>query len=273
MSQVELNQLERDVETARKRFGRHLERLRSPETLSQFKEDVTADVQGLRNEITLNAKAAASNTIANFIDDIKERAAANPTAALAIGAGVAWRLATHPPIASILVGYGVFSLMRTPQHMPQSDIVTRAEDMVTRAEELATAMKHKVEQWSTDAPDTGEFVDSLKDSLAQLSTMAEQTAMQFADAAKTAAVRGSETVSHALQNSSETLGHALQSGSDALGHALRTGTDTVTHAVRSGSDTIGRALPGGEERDKYLLGVAALALAGAVGIAYQRRAM
>jgi len=255
MSQLELDQLERDVEIARKRFGRDLERLRSPETLSQFKEDVATDAQGLRNEITLNTKAAANTTISHFLEDIKERAAANPTAALAIGAGLAWRLATHPPIASILIGYGVISLMRTPQHLPQSDIVTRAE-------ELATTMKHKVEQWSAQAPDAGEFVDQMKDSLAELSTMAEQTAAQFADAAKAAARSGSDTVAH-----------ALQSGSDTVGQALRTSSDTLTHALRRGSNTIGHALPNGEERDKYLLGAATLALAGAVGIAYQRRAM
>ena len=277
MSQIELDQLERNVEMARQRFGRDLERLRSPATLSHFKEDVAADAQGLRDQITRNTKSAAADAVTHFLEDLKERAAANPTAAFAIGAGVAWRLATHPPIASILVGFGVISLMRTPQHHPQSEIVTRAE-------ELATTMKQKVEQWSAQVPDTGEFVEQMKDSLVQLSTMAERTAAQFADAAKTAAVHGSDAVSHALHGSSDTLGqalrtgsgtvtHALESGSDTVGQAWRTGSDTVSHALQSGSNTIGNVLQDGEERDKYLLGAAALALAGAIGIAYQRRAI
>src|SRR4026208_651381 len=45
--------------------------------------------------------------------DLKARAAANPSAALAIGAGLAWRLVKHPPIATALIGAGAPSLWRT----------------------------------------------------------------------------------------------------------------------------------------------------------------
>jgi hypothetical protein len=73
--------------------------LRSPQPYRHFTD-------GLKSE--------AQSSFQRFLDDLKSRAAANPTAALAIGAGVAWRLVTHPPIATALVGAGLFSLWRTP---------------------------------------------------------------------------------------------------------------------------------------------------------------
>jgi hypothetical protein len=39
-------------------------------------------------------------------DDVKARAAANPAAVIAIGAGLAWRLLQRSPIASALIGVG-----------------------------------------------------------------------------------------------------------------------------------------------------------------------
>ena len=49
-----------------------------------------------------------------MVDDLKAKAAANPAATLAIGAGIAWRAFRHPPIATALIGAGLFSLLRTP---------------------------------------------------------------------------------------------------------------------------------------------------------------
>jgi hypothetical protein len=46
-------------------------------------------------------------------DDVKARAAANPAALIAIGAGLAWRLMQRPPIASALIGVGLYSLWKT----------------------------------------------------------------------------------------------------------------------------------------------------------------
>src|SRR4029450_14055418 len=72
--------------------------LRSPQTYREFGA-----------ELKSNAKSAVQRAI----DDLKERAAANPSAALAIGAGLGWRLIKHPPIATALIGAGVLSLWRT----------------------------------------------------------------------------------------------------------------------------------------------------------------
>ena len=96
---TDLPTLERKVERARAKLAQDLATLRSPEPFRHF---------------TAGLKSEAQSSFQRFLDDIKSRAAANPTAALAIGAGVAWRLVTHPPIATALVGAGLFSLWRTP---------------------------------------------------------------------------------------------------------------------------------------------------------------
>ncbi len=96
---TDLSTLERKVERARAKLAQDLATLRSPQPYRHF---------------TAGLKSEAQSSFQRFLDDLKSRAAANPTAALAIGAGVAWRLVTHPPIATALVGAGLFSLWRTP---------------------------------------------------------------------------------------------------------------------------------------------------------------
>ena len=90
--------LEREVEIARSRLKSDLSVLSSPRTYAAFKEDL---------------KSEANSTVYNLVDGLKARAAANPAAALAIGAGIAWRVIERPPIAAALIGAGLFSLFRT----------------------------------------------------------------------------------------------------------------------------------------------------------------
>jgi hypothetical protein len=231
MAQKELNQLERDVEDARERLSGNLQRLRSPATISGFKDALWEEVDESRDqlvaktketvdelvvkakesvdELVVKTKEGAGELVATtqeavrdrawrFLADIKERAAANPAAALAIGAGLAWRLARKPPIASMLVGAGVVGLMRTN---PQKSYP--GAEMASQVGDLAVAAREKVEQWSSDA---------------------EEAVWQVA---RVATNRGSETVYGIVQDV--------------------------------------------KERDKYLLGAAAVALVAAVGIATQRR--
>src|SRR4029453_10516715 len=90
---------ESEVEEARAKLAKDLAVLRSPQTYREFGADL---------------KSEAQSVVQNILDEVKARAAANPTAALAIGAGIGWRLLRHPPIATTLIGAGLFSLWRTP---------------------------------------------------------------------------------------------------------------------------------------------------------------
>src|ERR1700704_1336182 len=102
MTKAALDVLERDVEDARGRLRLDLARLRAPRALNPMKGDVAGRVTG-----------AAQDTAHRVLDEIKARAAANPVAALAIGAGLAWRFIHRPPIATLLVGAGPVDLFKT----------------------------------------------------------------------------------------------------------------------------------------------------------------
>src|SRR6266511_2194367 len=198
MSQSDLNALERDVEQARARFANDLARLRSPVNLARFKDDLWAEARETKDEWVEKTKEAAKDGAQRVLTQLTERAAANPAAALAIGAGLAWRLFHRPPIATLLVGMGLVGLLRTSpsQHSSQPYMGLHDEDPKPRRNDAGNA--------------------------------ARDTMTQIADKAASVADRAS--------------------------HRLR--------------DTI----PDQDDRDTYLLGAAALAVAAAVGIALQRRA-
>ena len=73
----EVKKLEQEANDARARLKSDLLVLSSSHTYEAFKED-------LRTE--------ANDTLSKLIDAAKARVAANPAAALAIGAGIAWRI-------------------------------------------------------------------------------------------------------------------------------------------------------------------------------------
>lgn len=251
MTQAELNQLEREVEEVRHRFARDLERLRSPATLSGFKDDLLTEARESRDELVAKTKETASETASRLWDDIKEKAAANPVAVLAIGAGLAWRMVQRPPIASILVGTGVASLLRTDVQHP-----SRGAKIVERVGELADTAKQRAEQWRSENQGmisrAGEVADAAK-----------QRAEQWRSESQEMISRAGELASSA--------GETIQDWSAQAGESASRFADTAKSAVGHGSETVSYILRHEEERDKYLLGAAAIAVAAALGIACQRR--
>jgi hypothetical protein len=239
MSEADLNSLERDVIQARARFAGDLARLRSPETLAQFKEDLWAKATEVKDDAVAKAKESATDTVDGLIADLKGKANANPGAVLAIGAGLAWRLSRHPPIASVLVGLGLWSLWRTTP-------APEGEGFGPRTMEIATAAKDKVQDWSAEAGET----------VAQLAGQAAATADHVSTSVR-------ETV-HDIQD-------AALAAADRVAGATR---DTASYIRREGekaSALVRDHAPDEEARDGFLLGAAAMAITAAVGIAYQRR--
>src|SRR5262249_31626262 len=90
--------LELEAEEARAKLAHDLEARGSPQTYREFRSEL---------------KSEARSMFQRVLDDLKARAAANPSAALAIGAGIGWRLVKHPPIATALLGAGILGLWRT----------------------------------------------------------------------------------------------------------------------------------------------------------------
>ncbi|MEA2857830.1 MAG: hypothetical protein QOH98_2151, partial [Methylobacteriaceae bacterium] len=105
----DVDALERDVEAARARLVNRVAQLKAP-PLSGVKDELVADATEYKDEVIDSAKQKLTDTIDGFVSDIKRRAADNPVAVAAIGAGIAWKLWQKPPITTLLVGAGVAAL-------------------------------------------------------------------------------------------------------------------------------------------------------------------
>lgn len=159
MSPADLDELEQDVEAARLRVADDVARLRAPATIDAFKGDVLAQVHEVKSEWVQKATNAASCTAQHLWIDLKNRASANPAAAFAIGAGLAWRLARRPPISALLVTIGAASLVRTNPSSGPPPIVTRAADFGERLNEFAGTAKEKLRQYVEEAQEaSGETI-------------------------------------------------------------------------------------------------------------------
>jgi hypothetical protein len=238
MSQADLNALEREVEQTRARFANDLARLRSPRNLAAFKEDLWAQARETKDEVIVKTKEAASDAAQRVLAELKARAAANPAAALALGAGLAWRLVHRPPIATLLVGVGLIGLLRTSPSQTKHDC--GGAGLASQDSALADAAKQKVRDWGAQASDAARIA-----------------ATQIAGEAASVADRTS---------------HALHDARDAARESLTWVADNAEFVSDRASSRLRAAIPSRDDRDTYLLGAAALAVTAAVGIAFQRRA-
>ena len=129
----DLDQLERDLQETREKLARDLDRLRSTETISGFKADLLAQVSETKDDLVGKAKASVTAGVQDVWDEVKARAAANPAAALALSAGLAWRLMQRPPIASALVLFHVTPTgKRSPSCISATAIPRRAKRRCSR---------------------------------------------------------------------------------------------------------------------------------------------
>src|ERR1700693_4508499 len=133
----------------------------------------------------------------------------------------------------MLGGGGVIGLMRTnPQESsPGAELASQVGDLAIQVGDLAIEAKEKVGEWSADA---GEMVER---------------AGEVAGSVK-------ETVEQWSSDAGETIGQVA-------------GTTKIL--TDRGTETLYGIVQDAEERDKYLLGAAAVAIVAAVGVAYQKR--
>jgi hypothetical protein len=261
MSELSLRECETEVEQARARLAQDLERLRSPSALSAFANDLKREALHAKDTAVDKLKTTAQSTAARLGEELKAKAAANPTAALMIGAGVAWRLYRSPPIASALVAAGLFSLWRTSAQ--PSPAGTSTDDFFREA---GTRL--------------GE----------QVGAVAEAAARKFADAGEVVANKASELGAATV----ERVEQWRESAGEALGQALSTAQDTAVQAVQVATERLhdvnDRATALGAKareatqgfaaraeanrpaiKDIVLRGIANLALVAAIGVMAQKR--
>ena len=221
-----LARLESEVEEARAKLARDLALLRTPQTYREFGEDL---------------KSEAQFAVQRVVEDLKSRAAANPTAVLAIGAGIGWRLFKHPPIAAALIGAGVLGLWRTKAvHVNEGDFLTTAQGRLREQ--------------------VGEAMDTVKDYAVETAESARDTAASYARSAR-------DSIQELAASAAETAGEAVGDAREAAAEI----PDRAINAAERTTSQVRRAIADENFRDQILLGAAGLAVTAALGIAYRRQ--
>lgn len=273
MSDPSIQQLEREVEAARAKLADDLAAVRSPAAYAEFKSGLKHEAVDFKDALVDKAKASVQSTFEGLIEDVKARAAANPAAALAIGAGIAWRLVNRPPIATALVGAGLYSLFRTSraQYSPTetADYLAHAKTRLgeqavefagtikERAVEMGEAAAGKAGEFASDAIDRASAMgESAKSKVSELVGSVKESAQQWTAGAQSSGRQISAEVTDAMVNASATVDEMRRTAGD---FAQRTVART------------GAVAEDPEARDKLLLGAAGFAVIAALGIACQRR--
>ena len=182
-----LDELERDVERARARLTGNLARLRDPGTISHAKADLVAQAHDYRHRLVESVGGAANERAQNLGDFLRRRAQDNPAAFAAIGAGLLWRLWKRPPVATLLVGAGLASLL-----------AGRGEEGRAPAEGLLGAVQ-----------EVNRTTHALGGRAAELAERARQVAADLADQA-------AETLAHAGERKGMALVDMEGEGRDAI---------------------------------------------------------
>jgi hypothetical protein len=176
MADSKLSQLEGDVEAARAKLAEDLSTLRSPSVWVEFTDGVKQETLKAKDALIESVRSTTQSKVQDIVEDLKAKAAANPSAVLAIGAGLAWRFLRRPPIATALVGAGIFGLMRTPRPElgPDADRFAFAQQ---RLKEQASDLGKKASDLAVDAAETA------KERAAELTAAAADKVDDFGRAA------------------------------------------------------------------------------------------
>jgi ElaB/YqjD/DUF883 family membrane-anchored ribosome-binding protein len=151
-----LDQLERDVEQARARFANDLARLRDPQTLTQAKAEVVDKARAYKDEAIGEMRDGVASRAQSVMGDIQQRLVDNPTAAVLIGAGLAWHFFQKPPITTLLVGAGLFALFRPDvvedlKHQVADAVQDRISDASEATQEQARNIADRVSNLADQA--------------------------------------------------------------------------------------------------------------------------
>jgi gas vesicle protein len=243
LSDANIRRLELEVEAARAKLATDLSRLRSPAAYADLRTSLKQEAQEAKDLIVDQAKSTTQSALQDMVDDLKAKAAANPAATLAIGAGIAWRAFRHPPIATALIGAGLFSLLRTPPARVSgngtADYFSHAKERLKdQATDLAAEVKDQAAVIAGDVKDHA---------FAMAEAVKEQSA-QLAGASKEKVRQWSADVEGAVRD--------VPDQAASLAHQASRATQSLFD-----QDT----------RDSLLLGTASLAVLAALGVAYQRR--
>ena len=234
MAGPSLRTREREVERARAKLTGDLAILCSP---------------GIVADVTDSLKQQAIESRDRLWQKLKAQAAANPAAVMAIAAGLGWRLMNRPPIATSLIGLGLFSLLRAPAPPLDSNssfLRQSAQSLKSQGEQLASA--------------AGEKAAETKDTITAKGAEAWALAKEKLD----------EWSADAADQLSDARLQAKRTSEAALESVLRQKNDLRDELV-DGAAAAKAAFRDQDTRNVILIGIAGVAVAAALGIAVQKR--
>jgi len=240
---TEVERCELEARSARQRLERDLDVLRSPATVETLKQTIADEASRMKDSVLEDVTARARSTVTSLVEDIKGRATANPSAAVAIAAGVALHLIRRPPITAALISLGLYSLFRT---RPVTD------------SGLSQAKENFAKQVSKVASSTQEAAMDLNDVVSEKVKDLTEAGMQKAASLATSLGSQTETVAgtarRSVHDAADMMAAVKKQASASAGQTVRT---TAAFAQ--------------ENRDALLLGLAGIAVSAALGISVQRR--
>ena len=151
----DLDNLQQQIEKTRLRLAANLTVLIEPSTLAELKQVVIEGATDTKDDVVKQVKVTGSQLLSDFADGVRTKAAENPAAALAIGAGLGWKLWKNPPIASFLVGLGLYGLVSG-----RSKTAAIAETLSEGVDQTGKKITRAVEQ---SAKTVSEAADQLHD--------------------------------------------------------------------------------------------------------------
>jgi len=240
MSEKSLTQLEYEVEAARAKLATGLATLGAPRTLDQLRYAMRNDASQMKDRWIGAAREGVGDQLRDWMSVAKQKAAANPGAVAAIGAGLAWRLMRHPPVATALVGAGLYSLLATDRNERSfaerhrleeraESVVAKAHDLRDAATEMLSTSTEKIQDWASQISETGgEVADAIKERVSRAADQGATTAHQALDSGQRLAESAAESLSAARRKLADEdaqdrilLGAAGLAVAAALGFALR----------------------------------------------------
>jgi hypothetical protein len=238
MADTPLVEREREVERSRSKLTQDIAVLCSSETFAAFTDDLKREALGTKDVVW---------------EKLKARAASNPAAVMAIGAGLAWRLMRRPPIASALVGLGLYSLWKT-QPKTAYDATGRRLDYVEQSKEV------------------------LKEQTGQAFSAAADVAGKAQEAAATKGLEAWQSAKEKMREWQGEVGGAvsdtalrLKASGEELLDDVRVKREDLRDDIKAMTARAAAKVQDDETRNTVLLGVAGLAIAAALGIACQKK--
>lgn len=283
----DLDSIERDIRATRARLAAQLSVLASPSTYADLKDTVQDELLETRDGLAEKAKDFGKATAYRVLDDVKGRALANPAAALAIGAGIGWKLFKDPPIASALIALGVFSLIRTQktQDADMGSAVSRlgeqiksgAAEVSSRVADVAGTAQEQAAEWAGQARNAAgevadqatsvasDFAGQARSAAGGVAGQAKQAAGELTDRAKSVAGdvadQGTRFVREFTDRTIRTAENARERLAPNYRNGLSDGANRITRSIGQNEQQI---------RDSLLVGVAGAAVATALGLAIQK---